>query len=65
MSEENVELLKGTLGAYEGVDFVALMRDTDPADLPAAYEAVYHPDIEIIWVGTSPDSAPSTASTKR
>ena len=58
MSEENVELLKGILGAYEGVDFVALMRDTDPAALRAAYEAAYHPDIEIIWVDTSPDSGP-------
>ena len=58
MTEENVELLKRTLGAYEGVDFVALMRDTDPADLRAAYEAVYHPDIEIVWVDTSPDSGP-------
>ena len=58
MTEENVELLKRTLGAYEGVDFVALMRDTDPADLRAAYEAVYHPDIEIVWVDTSPGSGP-------
>ena len=41
-----MELLKGILGAYEGVDFVALMRDMDPADLRAAYEAVCHPDIE-------------------
>jgi ketosteroid isomerase-like protein len=58
MSEENVELLKGILGAYEGLDFVALMRDTDPADLRALYEAVYDPDIEIVWVDTSPDSGP-------
>ena len=58
MSEENVELLKGILSAYEGVDFAALTRDTVPADLRAAYEAVYHPDIEIIWVDTSPDSGP-------
>jgi ketosteroid isomerase-like protein len=58
MSEENVELLKGILGAYEGLDFIAFMRDTEPADLRAAYEAVYHPDIEIVWVDTSPDSGP-------
>jgi ketosteroid isomerase-like protein len=58
MSQENVELLKGIFSAYEGLDFVALMRDTDPADLRAAYEAIYHPDIEIVWVDTSPDSGP-------
>jgi ketosteroid isomerase-like protein len=58
MSEENVELLKRIFSAYEGIDFVALVRDTDRADLRAAYEAVYHPDIEIIWVDTSPDSGP-------
>jgi len=51
-------LLKGILGAYEGLDFIALMRDTDPADLRALYEAVYDPDIEVVWVDTSPDSGP-------
>ena len=58
MSEENVELIKGILSAYEGLDFIAFMRDTDPADLRSAYEAVYDPDIEIVWVDTSPDSGP-------
>jgi ketosteroid isomerase-like protein len=58
MSQENVELLKGILGAYEGVDFAALMRDTDPADLRAAFEAVYHPDIEVTWVDTNPNPGP-------
>jgi ketosteroid isomerase-like protein len=58
MSEENVELLKNVLGAYEGLDFVALVRDTDRDDLRAAFEAVYHPEVEIIWVDTSPDSGP-------
>ena len=58
MSEENVELLKGIFSAYEGLDLVALMRDMDPADLRAAYEAVYDADIEIVWVDTSPDSGP-------
>jgi ketosteroid isomerase-like protein len=58
MSEENVELLKGIFSAYEGLDLVAFTRDTDPADLRALYEAVYHPDIEIVWVDTSPDSGP-------
>jgi ketosteroid isomerase-like protein len=58
MSEENVELLKGIFSAYEGLDLVAFMRDTDPADLRALYEAIYDPDIEIVWVDTSPDSGP-------
>ena len=43
MSEENVELLKGIFSAYEGLDLVAFMRDTDPADLRALYEAIYRP----------------------
>jgi ketosteroid isomerase-like protein len=58
MSKENVELVKGIFSAYEGLDLVAFMRDTDPAIVRAAYEAVYHPDIEIVWVDTSPDSGP-------
>ena len=59
MSEKNVELVKGVLGAYEGVDFVALMRDMEPADLRAVYEAVYDPDVEITWVETNPDPGPN------
>jgi ketosteroid isomerase-like protein len=58
MSKENVELLKGIFSAYEGLDLVAFMRDTDPADLQTVFEAVYDPDIEIVWVDTSPDSGP-------
>jgi ketosteroid isomerase-like protein len=58
MSEENVELVKGILSAYERLDLVAFTRDTDQADLRALYEAVYDPDIEIVWVDTSPDSGP-------
>ena len=58
MSEENLELVKGIFSAYEGLDFVAFMRDTDPADLRAVYEAVYDPDIEIVWRDTSANSGP-------
>jgi hypothetical protein len=58
MSEENVELIKGFLSASEGIDLVAFWRDTDTADLRAAFEAVYDPAIEIVWVDTSPDSGP-------
>ena len=58
MSEENVERLRGMLGAYEGLDLVAFTRDTDPGDLRTLYEAVYAPDVEIVWVDTSPDSGP-------
>jgi ketosteroid isomerase-like protein len=49
---------QGILGAYEGLDFVALMRDMDPADLRALYESVYDPDIEIAWVDTNPNPGP-------
>jgi ketosteroid isomerase-like protein len=58
MSEENVDLIKGFLSAYEGIDLVAFWRDTDSADLRAVFEAVYDPAIEIVWVDTSPDSGP-------
>jgi ketosteroid isomerase-like protein len=58
MSEENVELIKGFLSAYEGIDLVAFWRNTDPADLRAVFETVYDPGIEIAWVDTSPDSGP-------
>jgi len=58
MSEENVELVRGILGAYENLDLVAFMRDTDPADLRALYESVYDRDIEITWVDTNPNPGP-------
>ena len=58
MSEDNVELVKGMLGAYENLDLAAFMRDTDPADLRALYESVYDPDVEITWVDTNPDPGP-------
>ena len=65
MSEENVELIKGFLSAYEGLDLAAFWRDTNPADMRAIFEAVYDPAIEIVWVDTNPIPDPSTASTKR
>ena len=58
MPEENVELVRGILGAYEGLDFVALMRGMDAADLRALYESVWDPDIEITWVDTNPNPGP-------
>jgi ketosteroid isomerase-like protein len=58
MSEENVELVRGILGAYENLDLAAFMRDTDPADLRAIFESVYDPDVEITWVDTNPDPGP-------
>jgi ketosteroid isomerase-like protein len=58
MSEENVELIRGFLSAYEGLDLAAFWRDTDPTDMRAIFEAVYDPAIEIVWVDTSPDSGP-------
>src|SRR5436190_21937024 len=58
MSQENVELIRGFLSPYEGLDLAAFWRDTNPADMRAIFEAVYHPDIEIVWVDTSPDSGP-------
>ena len=37
MSEENVELIRGFLSAYEGLDLAAFWRDTDPADMRAIF----------------------------
>jgi ketosteroid isomerase-like protein len=58
MSAENVETVRGLLGAYEGIDLATFWRETEPAEMRAIFEAVYDPAIEIVWVDTSPDSGP-------
>src|SRR4051812_34889149 len=51
-------MVRGFLGAYEGIDLATFWRGTEPADMRAIFEAVYDPAIEIVWVDTSPDSGP-------
>jgi ketosteroid isomerase-like protein len=58
MSEENVELVRTILSAYEGRDLAAFWRETSAEDMRAIFETVYDPAIEIVWVDTSPDSGP-------
>jgi ketosteroid isomerase-like protein len=58
MSQENVEIVRTIVTAYAGQDLVAFVRDTDPAQLQALTAAVYDPDVEVVWVDTSPDSGP-------
>jgi ketosteroid isomerase-like protein len=58
MSEENVELVQGVLALFQGQDLVSFMRDTTPDQMQALFESVYDPDVEIVWVDTSPDASP-------
>ena len=58
MSQENVELVQGMLATFAGVDWVALMRDTEPEQKQAMLDAFYDPDVEIEWVDTSPEPGP-------
>jgi ketosteroid isomerase-like protein len=58
MSQENVEVVRGILAGFQGLDWVAFLRDTDPGQAQLITEAVYDPDVEIIWVDTSPDAGP-------
>jgi ketosteroid isomerase-like protein len=58
MSQENVEVVRTILTAYAGQELVAFFRDTDPAQLQTLTAAAYDPDVEVIWVDTSPDSGP-------
>ena len=56
MSQENVGLVQGMLATFAGLDWVALMRDTEPEQKQAMVETFYDPDVEIEWVDTSPES---------
>jgi ketosteroid isomerase-like protein len=58
MSEESVKTVRDFLTAFAGQDLVAFIRNTEPAQLQDMLEAIYDPEIEVIWVDTSPDSAP-------
>ena len=58
MSQENVELVQGMFATFAGVDWVALLGDTEPEQKRALLEAFYDPDVEIEWVDTSPESGP-------
>jgi ketosteroid isomerase-like protein len=58
MSEESVKTVRDLLTALAGRDMVAILRDTEPALLRDMLAAGYDPEIEVIWVDTSPDSAP-------
>lgn len=58
MSQENVDLVRGILGAYAAQDLAAFVRNTDPAQLKGLIAAIYDPDVEVVWVDTSPDSGP-------
>jgi ketosteroid isomerase-like protein len=58
MSQENVEIVRTIVTAYAGQDLVAFVRDTDPAQLRALTAAAYDPDVEVVWVDTSPDAGP-------
>jgi ketosteroid isomerase-like protein len=58
MSQENVDVVRGILAGFQGLDWVAFLRDTDPGQVQVILEAVYDPDVEIIWVDTSPDAGP-------
>lgn len=58
MSEEAVTTVRSVLTAFAGQDLVAFFRDTEPAQLRVLVEAIYAPEIEVIWVDTSPDSGP-------
>jgi ketosteroid isomerase-like protein len=58
MSKENVEVVRGILTGFQGLDLVALFRDTDQGQMQAILEAVYDPDVEIVWLDTGPDPGP-------
>lgn len=58
MGAEQVEAVRGYLTAFSGIDVVAFLRDTPPADLEAVIAEVYTPDVELEWVDTSLDSGP-------
>lgn len=58
MSEESVKPVRDFFTALAGRNLVAFMRDTDPAQIRAFLQAVFDPEIEVIWVDTSPDSGP-------
>jgi ketosteroid isomerase-like protein len=58
MSQENVEMVRAMFTAIAGLDLVIFFRDTDPAQLRALTAAAYDPEIEVVWVDTSPDSGP-------
>ena len=58
MSQENVEVVRTIVTAIAGQDLVPFFRDTDPVQLRALAAAVYDPDVEVVWVDTSPDSGP-------
>jgi ketosteroid isomerase-like protein len=58
MSQENVEIVRTICTGYAGQDLVAFVRDADPAQLQALTAAAYDPDVEVVWVDTSPDSGP-------
>ncbi|HXE99945.1 MAG TPA: hypothetical protein VN458_06335 [Solirubrobacterales bacterium] len=58
MSQENVEIVRTIVTAIAGQDLVPFFRDTDPVQLRALTAGVYDPDVEVVWVDTSPDSGP-------
>jgi ketosteroid isomerase-like protein len=58
MSQENVEIVRAIVSGFADRDLVAFLRDAEPAQMEALTEAIYAPDVEVVWVDTSPDSAP-------
>jgi ketosteroid isomerase-like protein len=58
MSEESVKTVRDFVTAFAGRDLVAFFRNTELAQLQDIIEAIYDPEVEVVWVDTSPDSGP-------
>jgi ketosteroid isomerase-like protein len=55
MSQENVEVVRQSIGLLAGQDVVAWFDDANEEDLQQLVEAVYSPDITIRWLESNPD----------
>ena len=58
MSADDLKFVKDLLGVWETLEFSSYMRDTDPELMREALAGVFDPEVEIIWVDTSPETGP-------